>query len=316
MSNATVSRLGQVNQAGDANALFLKVFSGEVLSAFERENQMLGMTMVRSITSGKSAQFPVTGTISSGYHTIGNEILGSAVSKNEKVINIDDMLLASAFLGEIDELKNHYDVRSIYSREMGQALAKTVDKNLLNLVVLASRASANITGGNGGSEITSATSKSSASALVSAIFTAIKTLDEKDIPSQGRAIIVAPEQYYQLANLDSLISRDFSDNAGDRAKGTVVSIGGVPVIKSNTAVSSFTDQSSASTSGTNNTYIGNFSTVSAVVFHSSAVGTVKLKDLVLESTYDPRRLGTLLTSRMALGHGILRPESAVSIKTA
>ena len=316
MSNATPSRLGQINAAGDANALFLKVFSGEVLSAFERENQMLGMTSVRSITSGKSAQFPVTGTISSGYHTIGNEILGSAVSKNEKVINIDDMLLASAFLGEIDELKNHYDVRSVYSREMGQALAKTVDKNLLNLVVLASRASANITGGNAGLQITSATSKTSASALVTAIFDAIQSLDEKDVPSQGRYIVVAPDQYYQLCNLDSLISRDFSANAGDRAKGTVVSIGGVPVIKSNTAVASFTDQSAASTSGQNNTYIGDFSTVAAVVFHSSAVGTVKLKDLVLESTYDPRRLGTLLTSRMALGHGILRPESAVSIKTA
>lgn len=316
MSNATPSRLGQINAAGDANALFLKVFSGEVLSAFERENQMLGMTSVRSITSGKSAQFPVTGTISSGYHTIGNEILGSAVSKNEKVINIDDMLLASAFLGEIDELKNHYDVRSVYSREMGQALAKTVDKNLLNLVVLASRASANITGGNAGLQITAATAKTSASVLVSSIFDAIQALDEKDVPSQGRYIVVAPDQYYQLCNLDSLISRDFSANAGDRAKGTVVSIGGVPVIKSNTAVASFTDQSAASTSGQNNTYIGDFSTVAAVVFHSSAVGTVKLKDLVLESTYDPRRLGTLLTSRMALGHGILRPESAVSIKTA
>ncbi len=212
MSNATPSRLGQINAAGDANALFLKVFSGEVLSAFERENQMLGMTSVRSITSGKSAQFPVTGTISSGYHTIGNEILGSAVSKNEKVINIDDMLLASAFLGEIDELKNHYDVRSVYSREMGQALAKTVDKNLLNLVVLASRASANITGGNAGLQITSATAKTSASALVTAIFDAIQSLDEKDVPSQGRYIVVAPDQYYQLCNLDSLISRDFSAN--------------------------------------------------------------------------------------------------------
>jgi hypothetical protein len=36
----------------------------------------------------------------------------------------------------------------------------------------------------------------------------------------------------------------------------------------------------------------------------------------MESTYDPRRIGTLLTSRMALGHGILRPESAFSIATA
>jgi hypothetical protein len=43
---------------------------------------------------------------------------------------------------------------------------------------------------------------------------------------------------------------------------------------------------------------------------------VKLKDLVLENTYDPRRLGNLLTARLALGHGILRPEAAVSVKQA
>ena len=317
MSNATASRLGQVNSAGDVNSLFLKVFSGEVLSAFERENLMLNMTNVRSITSGKSAQFPITGTISSSYHTIGNEILGTAVNKNEKVINIDDMLLANAFVAELDELKNHYDVRSIYSKEMGQALAKTIDKNILNLVVLASRAStANVTGGNLGSVITDADADTSASSLKDSIYDAIQKLDENDVPSSDRFIVVKPDQYYQLLNLDSVMSRDFSANAGDRAKGFITTIGGVPLVKSNTAVASFTDQSSASTSGTNNTYIGNFSTVQAVIFHKQAVGTVKLKDLVLETTYDPRRLGTLMTARMALGHGILRPECAVSIKTS
>ena len=315
MSNATASRLGQINAAGGVNELFLKVFSGEVLSAFERENLMLNMTNVRSITSGKSAQFPVTGTISSSYHTIGNEILGTAVNKNEKIINIDDMLLANAFVAELDELKNHYDVRSVYSKEMGQALAKTIDKNLLNLVVLASRVStANVTGGNIGAVITDADADTSASSLKDSIFDAIQKLDENDVPSSDRFIVVKPDQYYQLLNLDSIMSRDFSANAGDRAKGFITTIGGVPLVKSNTAVASFTDQSAASTAGTNNTYIGNFSTVQAVVFHKQAVGTVKLKDLVLETTYDPRRLGTLMTARMALGHGILRPECAVSIK--
>ena len=57
MANATVSRLGQVNSSGDANALFLKVWSGEVLATFQRENKMLGMSSVRTISSGKSAQF-------------------------------------------------------------------------------------------------------------------------------------------------------------------------------------------------------------------------------------------------------------------
>ena len=59
MANATVSRLGQTNGSGDVNSLFLKVWSGEVLATFMRENKILGMTQVRSISSGKSAQFPV-----------------------------------------------------------------------------------------------------------------------------------------------------------------------------------------------------------------------------------------------------------------
>ena len=61
MANATPTRLGQNLATGDANALFLRIFSGEVLSAFCRENQMMNMTSVRNIQSGKSASFPVTG---------------------------------------------------------------------------------------------------------------------------------------------------------------------------------------------------------------------------------------------------------------
>ena len=124
MANATPTRLGQNLATGDANALFLKIFSGEVLSAFGRENQMMNMTTVRNIQNGKSASFSVTGKITAEYHTAGNEITGSTVKQTEKLINIDDMLIASTFVAEVDELKNHFDVRSIFSNEMGRALAK------------------------------------------------------------------------------------------------------------------------------------------------------------------------------------------------
>ncbi len=316
MSNATISSIGQVNSSGTADALFLKVFSGEVLSTFQRENKMLGMTTVRTISNGKSAQFPVTGTVSANYHTAGNEITGQAIKHNEKVINIDDMLLADAFVAEIEELKNHYDVRSIYSSEMGSALSNKVDTHLLSLAILASQASANISGGNGGTEITDADANTNATSLISSVFEAIQKLDENNVPTAGRVCIVAPDQYYQLANVDKLVNRDFSSDNGDFGKGTVLSIGGVPIVKSNTAVSVFGTDLSSAISGTNNTYNGDFSNHYAVVMHSSAIGTVRLKSLVVENTYDARRLGTLMTARMALGHGILRPESVVSIKTA
>ena len=314
MSNANTSRLGLVNNTGtDYDALFLKVFSGEVLASFGRENQMLNMTTVRTISSGKSAQFPVTGTIDSSYHTVGNEILGTQVKHAEKIINIDDMLIAHAFIAEIDELKNHYDVRSVYSKEMGQALAKKVDQHLLQLAFIASDNNATISGGNFGGNVTDADCKTNAESMIASIFEAIQKLDENDVPSSDRYIVTTPDIYYQLCNVDKLVSRDFSRDNGDFGKGTVVSIGGVPVVKSNTAVAAFTDQSGASTTGQNNTYTGDFQHCGAMVFHKSAVGTVKLKDLVMESTYDPRRLGTLMTARMAMGSNFLRPESAVRI---
>ena len=91
MSNATVSFLGKTNNGSDANSLFLKVFSGEVLASFERENKMLGMSTVRTISSGKSAQFPAIGRTTASYHTAGNEIVGSVINHAEQVITIDDV---------------------------------------------------------------------------------------------------------------------------------------------------------------------------------------------------------------------------------
>lgn len=315
MANATISSIGQVNSSGTADQLFLKVFSNEVLSQFTRENQMLGMSTVRTINQGKSSTFPVTGTVSSSYHTAGNEITGQAIKHNEKVINLDNMLLADVFVAEIEELKNHYDVRSEYSRQMASALSNTTDKHLLSLAILASQASANISGGNGGDEITDADANTNATSLIGSVFEAIQKLDEKNVPTEGRVCIVDPDRYYQLANVDKLVNRDFSKENGDFGKGTVLSIGGVPIVKSNTAVEVF-GQNISSVTGANNTYHGDFSNHVAVVMHRSAIGTVKRKDLVMESTYDPRRIGTLMTARMLMGSGILRPESAVSIKTA
>ena len=312
MANATVSRLGQVNASGDANALFLKVFSGEVLATFQRENQMLNMTSVRQISSGKSAQFPVIGTTSSGYHTPGNEITGSSIKHAEKTINIDDLLISSAFMSNLDEAKNHYDVRSIYTAEMGRALANTVDQNLLQLAVLGARGSATITGGNGGKVVTDADADTNADSLIASIFECAQALDEKDVPSTDRFCIVKPAVYYKLVQNDKILNRDFGGQNGVFSDGTVIKVAGINIVKANTAVNAFANVSQVT--GTNNTYHGNFSTTVATVFHKSAIGTVKLMDLGMESEYDIRGQGNLMVAKMALGHGILRPESACEIK--
>jgi len=81
MTNVTPSRLGAANLAASnatqANALFLKVFAGEVLTAFDETNVMKDLHVSRTIASGKSASFPVTGKANAAYHTVGTPLLGT-----------------------------------------------------------------------------------------------------------------------------------------------------------------------------------------------------------------------------------------------
>ena len=125
--NLDLSRPGVINNDDGTyakdNALFLKVFSGEVLTAFNRNNVFGSLVQSRTIAKGKSAQFPVTGRFLARYHTPGQMIIGQDnMAQNEVVVNVDDLLIADASLYDLDDAKNHFDIRSIYSTELGRAM--------------------------------------------------------------------------------------------------------------------------------------------------------------------------------------------------
>lgn len=325
MANASPVSVGQINATGTEDALFLKVFAGEVLTSFERASKTQGADMERSIASGKSATFPVMGRVGASYHTAGAEITGSDVNHNEKVITINDLLISSVFLSNIEEAKNHWDVRSAYSQEIGRALAFTKDKHILQTIGQAAQASANVgdSGYASGTVLTntgiaSATASTAANAMIDSLFDAAKQLDANYVPSEGRKCFMRLEEYYKLANATNAVNVDFSGK-GSIADGKVLKIAGielVPVahfVSSN--VNSGVDQGSATAGGSNPQAV-DLSNYVALVSHPSAVGTVKLMDLGVEKEYDIRRQGTLMVAKYAMGHGVLRPEAAVGIKEA
>ena len=324
MANATVSRLGLVNATGTSfDALFLKVFSGEVLTAFGQNNIFdERLHTVRTIASGKSASFPVLGTASAAYHVIGEPLVGAnQIKANEKIINIDDMLISQAVVAKLDELKNHYDVRSIYSAELGKALAKAYDQNVAKTICNASRASTTLTGGNGGLVLTLPTGNTNSAAvtgdeLVAAIYDIAQEFDARDIPPTDRFCVLPPAEYYKIPeSATRIIDTDFNPQGnGSVAAGRVSMVAGIPVMMSNNVPQS---NVASNPSGANNTYSGDDSKTLGMVFHKSAVGTVKLQDMTTEISgqdYGIMYQSTLLVAKYALGHGILRPECAATIK--
>lgn len=316
MANAIVSRLGQINQAGDERALFLKVFAGEVLTSFERNNIMLKLTNVRTIKHGKSASFPLVGQIGAHYHTPGEEILGQKVNHGERIISIDELLIADAFIADIDEAMNHYEVRSIYSTEMGRVLAKTMDQNIMKELVKSARASNVIPDIPGGTELENDKFKvgtggaddleEQTKALAEAIFTAAQTFDEKDIPEEGRYMVFRPAEYYALAQNKDLINKWYG-GTGAISEGNILKVAGFTILKSNNVPK--TDDSATDTR-----HGVDASKTIGLGFTKDAVGTVKLMDLSLQSEWDIRRQGTLMVARYAVGHGVLRPDCAIELK--
>jgi len=333
--NTAPSRLGDINSAAgsstaEANfALFLKKFSGEVLTQFKLANVFMALHKVRTISSGKSAQFPVLGTAGSSYHTPGEDIVDagnsylSEILHAERVISIDHVLQSSTFIASIDELINHYDVRSMYATELAFALSKTFDQNAARMVVKAARDSATITGTNGGAAITNASTApataaaTKATAYVDAIYEAAQTLEGKAVAPSECVAVVPIAAYYDIARHEStLVNRDFVVNNGDYSRAEVVRVADVRLVKSTNLPTADESTPPAEAAFQRNDYNADFSTSTGVVFHPSAIGTVKRQDLTTESEYQMSRQGHLMLAKMLTGTGVLRPESAVELKSA
>jgi hypothetical protein len=358
------SRLGQAYSGSfgnDTDALFLKVFSGEIITTFEKYNVMMPLHRVRTIQSGKSATFPVTGVAEAKYHVPGQSVLSEATGAegfagasastfatgvsfdtgnsptskylsrfkhNEKVVFIDDVLVSTTFVADIDEMKNHYDVRSIYSTEIGRALAYTADKNLIRTVIAGARTTTDRFGGTSASDgylgaQVGIGSSPSGNTLVQGLYTVAQKMDEANVPSEDRFCLLTPAMYYKLIqdqtnNLS--LNRDYGNEGnGSIASGEIFEVAGIKIMKSNHIPGS--NESSATNvhnaSGIKNDPFGSngvgygqtsFANTRGIVFHREAVATVKLMDLSLESDYIMERLGTLMLAKYAMGHNVLREE--------
>jgi hypothetical protein len=265
------------------------------------------------------------GRIAAAYHQAGNEITGSTVNHNEKVITINDLLTSSVFLSNIEEAKAHYDVRSGYSMEIGRALAFQKDKHILQTIGQATLAAASVTGGDATTNIVntgiaSATAATAANAMIDSIFDAAKELDANYVPTEGRKCFMRLEEYYKLANGTNAVNVDFTGSSnGGISTGKVMKIAGIELVPVPHFVSSNVTSGVAAGSATaaaSTPQAVNLANFVALISHPSAVGTVKLMDLSVEKEYEIRRQGTLMVAKYAMGHGVLRPEAAVGIKEA
>ena len=254
MANANQVSLGRINLstgtgyggATDKYALYLKLFSGEMFKGFQHETIARDLVTKRTLKNGKSLQFIYTGRMTSDFHTPGTPILGNADKAPpvaEKTIVMDDLLISSAFVYDLDETLAHYELRGEISRKIGYALAEKYDRLIFRSITRGARSASPVSATNfvepGGTQIrvgatTNESDAFSASALVDAFYDAAAAMDEKGVSSDGRCAVLNPRQYYALiqdVGSNGLVNRDVQGTAL-QGGGGVIEIAGIHIYKS------------------------------------------------------------------------------------
>ena len=248
---ASLTRPGQSNAAGDARALYLKLFSGEMFKGFQHNAIARDLVTKRTLRNGKSLQFIYTGHTKAEFHTPGNSILGNsdgAPPVAEKTITVDDLLISSAFVYELDETLAHYELRGEISKKIGYALAQKYDRLIFRAIARGARKPSPVTKSGfvepGGTQVrigstgTAAADAIDPDKIVTAFYDAAAALDEKGVGSDGRVAVLNPRQYYALIKgLDGsgigayLVNRDSQGDALQSGKG-IYEIAGIKIYKS------------------------------------------------------------------------------------
>ena len=254
MANANQVALGRSNLstgtgyggATDKYALYLKLFSGEMFKGFQHETIARDLVTKRTLRNGKSLQFVYTGRMSSSFHTPGTPILGNsdkAPPVAEKTIVMDDLLISSAFVYDLDETLAHYELRCEISKKIGYALAEKYDRLIFRSITRGARSASPVSATNfvepGGTQIrvgstTNDSDAYNATNLVNAFYDAAAALDEKGVSTDGRCAVLNPRQYYSLiqnVGSNGLVNRDVQGDALQGGSG-VIEIAGIHIYKS------------------------------------------------------------------------------------
>jgi hypothetical protein len=320
----TLSQPGLKVGGSDEKELFLKLFSGEVLNAYMRNVVFAARTKRVTISNGKQYQWPATGRVTASRVTTGLEASGQATSQNEVTIGLDPAMQVPLFFDHFYDQMSHFETRSEYAKQSGEALAVQEDQDISKELVKASKTAAIIGAGHdyGGSVIVSDKFKIAAGgaadvaeqalALYEALYLTAQTLVEKDIPLDSVFCAISPARFFNMvkavqSNGFSISNRDFFPSAADLNSGTLPMIAGIKILWSNLLPTTDTSVSDA--------YHGvDASKTVGVIWRPDAVGTVVLNGLQVKVQEQVRALGTYMTTFYMMGHGVLRPSSAISLE--
>lgn len=344
-SNVAAATSG--GSAGD-NKLWLPLWSGEVINAYDQYNMFENMVTTKTIAGGFSYEFPITGTVNlKASWSAGEELLGGADSASKTFkVNLDARPMAAHFeTDNIDLLITQWDYRSELARQSGLTLANTRDRQLA-IALTAACALAPITDDPRGSDFTTnafqapwhvnedATAASLASVSESHCLRVLAGIEdylvkcqENDIAVGNVYCVVTPKVFQTIRALGiPRATNAFGNNplfTGGVAYGgaganpavgmnmmtDILEYMGVKIVKSNhLPKTNLNANAAANIGGSKYNLNANGLNLFGVIFQPEAVAGLSLQGMKVDTVQDVRRNTQFTVASMLKGTGVIRPE--------
>ena len=280
-----------------------EIWSDEVIAAYKSNLVMANLVNKMSFKGkkGDTLHIPKPTRGAASAKSTETQVTLQQSTESEVQVLINKHYEYSRFIEDITEVQALASLRKFYTSDAGYALAKQVDTDLLKL-------GRGVKGGDGtiaydkaviGSDGSTLYTGTNEAALTdAAIRKVIQTLDDADVPMDGRVLVIPPVARNTLMGLARFTEQSFTgENAGANTirNGQIGDVYGVKVYVST------------------NCETATGAARIALMFHKDAFVLAEQMGVRSQTQYKQEYLATLYTADMLYGVKELRDEAAVAI---
>jgi N4-gp56 family major capsid protein len=296
--------LGTNHVTNTTGATFIpELWSDEIIASYKQNLIMANLVSKMSFKGkkGDTLHIPKPTRGSANVKAASTQVTLQAATESEVQVLVNKHYEYSRLIEDITEAQALASLRKFYTGDAGYALAKQVDTDLLAL-------GRNVQGGNGtiaynaaviGGDGSTAYTGTNESAITDAgIRKIIQTLDDQDVPMDGRVLVLPPVARNVMLGLARFTEQAFTGETGGGNSIRNGEIGNVYGVKVYVTTNCET--------ATGDARIG-------MMFHKDAFVLAEQMGVRSQTQYKQEYLGTLFTSDMLYGVAELRDNAAVAI---
>ena len=302
--------LGTNHVTNTTGAVFIpEIWSDEIIAAYKQNLVMANLVSKMSFKGkkGDTLHIPKPTRGSAAIKAASTQVTLIAATETEIQVLVNKHYEYSRLIEDITEVQALSSMRKFYTGDAGYALAKQVDTDLVQLgrgaaggngtaayngaVLAGDGSTAYVDGTNVGNAITDA-----------GIRKMIQTLDDADVPMDGRCMMLPPVARNTMMGLARFTEQAFTGEVGG---GNTIRNGKIGDVYGMTVYVS----TNADTATTTTSRIG-------LMFHKEAFVLAEQQGVRSQTQYKQEYLGTLFTSDMLYGVKELRDEAAISFALA